>query len=120
VLACPVKAIHKRESDGIVVVDREKCLGNAKCKQLCRNACPWKAPQFGAEENTKMQKCDFCLERLERGEQPICVEACPLYALEIAPLDELRRKHGDTTQATGFRSSLRSRPSVVHKPKPAD
>lgn len=120
VLACPAKAISKRKSDGIVVVDREKCLGNQKCKQLCRNACPWKAPQFGAEENAKMQKCDLCLERLQQGKKPICVEACPTYALDTAPLEKLQQKYGNATQAAEFRYSPRFRPSVVFRPKPED
>ena len=38
--ACPAGAIRKREEDGIVVVDREKCLGRDACGQACSNACP--------------------------------------------------------------------------------
>ena len=40
-LACPAGAITKRKSDGIVVVDQQKCLGNKECHTLCLNACPW-------------------------------------------------------------------------------
>jgi len=112
-----VEAITKRESDGFVVVDREKCLGNRECHSLCLNACPWDIPQFGPEENAKMQKCDFCLERLERGQQPICVEACPMYALDIGPLDKLKAKYEDTVEAEGFRYSQRFKPAVTFKPK---
>jgi anaerobic dimethyl sulfoxide reductase subunit B (iron-sulfur subunit) len=117
VLACPVEAISKRESDGIVVVDREKCLGNKECRTLCLNACPWDAPQFGPEPGAKMQKCDFCLERLQKGQQTICVEACPMYALDVGPLDELRKKYGDMAGAEGFRYSARFKPAAVFKPK---
>ena len=116
-LACPVDAITKREDDGIVVVDREKCLGNGECRTLCLNACPWDAPQFGPEENAKMQKCDFCLERLEAGQQPICVEACPMYALDVSPLDKLKAKYGDAVEAEGFCYSERFKPSVTFKTK---
>ena len=116
-LACPVDAITKRESDGIVVVDREKCLGNIECRTLCLNACPWERPQFGPEEGAKMQKCDLCLERLEQGQQTICVEACPMYALDVGPLDELKAKYGDATAAEGFNYSERFQPSAVFKPK---
>lgn len=117
ILACPAEAISKRESDGIVVVDREKCLGSSECRTLCLKACPYNAPQFGPEENARMQKCDLCLERLENGQQAICVEACPLYALDVGPLDELREKYGEINQAEGFRYSKRSGPSVTFKPK---
>ena len=118
--ACPVDAITKRDFDGIAVVDREKCLGNTECRSLCLNACPWDAPQFGSEENAKMQKCDFCQERLEKGQQPICVEACPMYALDVGPLDELRAKYGDAVEAVGFRYSERFKPAVTFKPKRQD
>jgi len=117
VTVCPVEAIKKREGDGIVRVDPEKCLGNVDCPTTCLNACPWDVPQFGPEENAKMQKCDLCLDRLEQGQQPICVESCPMYALDIGPLSELKTKHGDCNDAEGFRYSERSKPSVRFKPK---
>ncbi len=117
-LACPAGAIHKRESDGIVVVEREKCRGNEECKMLCRNACPWHVPQFGPEKAAKMQKCDLCLERLAEGKQPVCVESCPMYALDAGPLDVLRAKYDKTTAgAEGFTPSERLKPSVLFKPR---
>ena len=119
-LACPADAICKRETDGIVVADREKCLGNNKCRTLCLNACPWEVPQFGNEEGAKMQKCNLCQERLEQGRQAICVEACPMYALDVRPLDELKGKYGDTVEAEGFIYLERFRPAVVLKPKRRD
>jgi len=118
VMACPADAITKRDTDGIVVVDREKCLGNKECNTLCLNACPWDAPQFGPEENARMQKCSFCLDRLEQGKQTICVEACPMYALDVGPLDELKAGYGNVMEAEGFRYSDRFKPAVVFKPKP--
>lgn len=120
VLACPAAAIVKRESDGIVVVDREKCLGATECRTLCLNACPWDAPQFGSEENARMQKCDLCLERLEKGQQTICVEACPMYALDVGPLDELKAKYGDGVEAEGFSYSERFKPALVSRARRQD
>ena len=117
ILACPADAITKWESDGIVTVDREKCLGNEECNTRCLNACPWDAPQFGLEKGAKMQKCDFCLERLEEGNQTICVEACPMFALDAGPIEELQQKYGNKTEAAGFIFSKRSKPSVMFTPK---
>ncbi len=117
VLACPAKAIARSESDGIVTVDRGKCLGNKECRTLCLHACPWEAPQFGPEENAKMQKCEFCRERLEQGKQAICVEACPMYALDLGPEEELRAKYGAVREAEGFRYFSRYKPSVIFKAK---
>lgn len=118
--ACPVDAISKRQTDGIVVVDRQKCPGNQECPERCRKACPWDAPQFGPEENAKMQKCQLCMERLEQGKQTICVEACPMYALDVGPLEGLNEKYGDVVEAAGFQFSERFVPSVRFKPKNQD
>jgi anaerobic dimethyl sulfoxide reductase subunit B len=73
--ACPEKAITRREEDGVVVVDRDKCTG---CR-VCLEACPFGIPQF--DKDGLMQKCDMCLDRLERGQEPICSATCPTRAL---------------------------------------
>ncbi len=117
VSACPVNAISKRELDGIVVVDREACLGKDNC-DMCLQACPYDAPQFGAEENAKMQKCDLCLDRWAESKKPICIDACPLRALDAGPLDELKAKYGDIKEAEGFTYSTEASPSIVSKPQP--
>src|SRR6056297_3453587 len=80
--ACPVEAINKRPEDGIVTVDPEICLGRDECGAKCLKACPYDAPQFGPEENAKMHKCNFCIDRLAQGKVPNCVEACYTRALE--------------------------------------
>jgi anaerobic dimethyl sulfoxide reductase subunit B len=74
--ACSAGAIEKRVQDGTVVVDKEKCTG---CR-VCFDACPYGAPQFGAD--TKMQKCDLCIgeKDLPAGIPP-CVATCPTEAL---------------------------------------
>lgn len=114
--ACPGQAIRKRPEDGIVIVDRELCLGKDSCG-LCLEACPYRTPQFGAEEDPKMQKCDLCLDRLENGEKPFCVLSCPMEALIIGPLEELRAAYGDKRETEGFRYDPNIEPSVVFRPK---
>lgn len=114
--ACPVNAVKKRKEDGIVTVDREKCLGKDEC-ELCLEACPYKAPQFGAEKNAKMQKCDLCLDRWQEGKKPICVAGCPMRALDAGPIEEMQAKYGDSKEATGFVYVEEMKPSVVLKPK---
>ncbi|MFC1894207.1 4Fe-4S dicluster domain-containing protein [Chloroflexota bacterium] len=114
--ACPVGAISKREQDGIVVVDREACLGKDNC-DMCLEACPYDAPQFGAEENAKMQKCNFCLDRLAEDKKPVCVDACPMRALDAGQIEELRLKYGDIREAEGFVYSSELIPSIVFKSK---
>jgi anaerobic dimethyl sulfoxide reductase subunit B (iron-sulfur subunit) len=114
--ACPAGAISKRKEDGIVVVDQDKCWGKARC-DLCLQACPYSIPQFGAEDNAKMQMCNFCLERWAENKKPICVDACPMRALDAGPLEELKAKYGDTKEAAGFTYSSQTHPSIIFKPK---
>ena len=85
--ACPEEAITKRTEDGIVVVDRDTCIG---C-QSCLDACPFEVPQFGTDE--KMQKCDMCAgERASDSEDPPCVATCPSEALVLKTVDVKMKK----------------------------
>lgn len=78
--ACPTSAMVKR-ADGIVYVDQEKCIG---C-MACAGACPWDIPQFNPDTG-KAVKCDYCIERIDRGLQPACVTKCTTHALKFVKL----------------------------------
>jgi len=117
--ACPQDAIYKRESDGIVLVDPDKCTGKEECKNTpCLSACRTRSPQFGTELNAKMQKCDFCLDRLQQGQQAICVEACPMFALDIDTLENLNHKFKGEKKTIGFPYSKKIKQASLFKPKP--
>lgn len=75
--ACPTNAISKRQKDGLVLVDPDLCTGCRDCLQ----ACPFDVPRFGADG--KMQKCDFCRQRIDSGLVPLCVATCPSDALTV-------------------------------------
>lgn len=87
------------------------------CRGMCFVACPYKAPQFGAEDNPKMQKCDLCLDRWSEKKKPICVAACPLRALDAGLIEELKTKYGDIREAEGFVYFEKVSPSIIFKPK---
>ena len=71
--ACPTEAMYKTEN-GPVIWRGSKCLG---CR-YCMVSCPFDMPKFEYHSwNPKIQKCTMCFERLEAGEKPACVEACP-------------------------------------------
>ncbi|MDH3512912.1 MAG: 4Fe-4S dicluster domain-containing protein [Gammaproteobacteria bacterium] len=70
--ACPVRAIYKREQDGIVLVDQDKCQGT----RLCNQACPYDKVYFNYITN-KSEKCIFCFPRVEQGVAPACARQCP-------------------------------------------
>lgn len=114
---CPVRAITKREEDGIVIVDSDKCLGNEQCDVKCLKACPYDAPQFGPEKGAKMQKCNFCLDRHIENKLPMCVEACRSRALDAGIMKEIEAKYGNIKEADNFVYSERTKPAIVFKPK---
>ncbi len=114
--ACPVNAINKDATNGIVTVNRDTCLGKDKCG-VCLDACPWEIPQFDAEPDAKMQKCDFCTDRLKENKPPVCVAACPMRALDFGPMDGLVQKYGNVKECEGFADSEDLNPSFIVKPK---
>ncbi len=68
---CPTGATYQR-TDGIVVVNEEKCIG---CKYCIQN-CPYES-RFSHPEKKVANKCDFCIDRVEKGLVPSCVNTCP-------------------------------------------
>ncbi len=114
---CPANAIIKRESDGIVLVNQDACIGYEVCGAKCLKACPWDAPQFANLKKAKMEKCNLCYDRLEKGQQPICVEACPMYAIDVGPIEKLKEKYKYSNEAEGFLYNNRVDPSIIFKSK---
>jgi molybdopterin-containing oxidoreductase family iron-sulfur binding subunit len=91
---CPTGASFKR-ADGIVLVDRHICIG---CR-YCMMACPYKARSFVHEplatQNPEMPRgigcveaCTMCVQRIDRGQKPACVEACPEVAIVFGDLND--------------------------------
>jgi Fe-S-cluster-containing dehydrogenase component len=101
---CPTGATVKR-SDGIVTVDSTKCMGCMSCVV----ACPYRARSFYSKEKEYflgqgltpyekvgyqlhhtgvVEKCDFCLSRIEKGLEPACVAACLAKARYFGDLDD--------------------------------
>lgn len=63
--ACPRQAIYKREEDGIVLIDQERCRGYRKCVE----ACPYKKAMYRPTTRTS-EKCIACFPRVE-GSDPL-------------------------------------------------
>lgn len=75
-------SMHKREEDGIVVIDPEFC---DDCG-VCLANCPYKIPM----ENLKTrgyEMCDFCAMRVENDYAPVCAKSCPARAMYFGYLD---------------------------------
>ncbi|NKI98569.1 nitrate reductase subunit beta [Novosphingobium sp. SG707] len=71
VAACPSGSIYKREEDGIVLIDQEKCRG----WRMCVSGCPYKKIYFNWKSG-KSEKCIFCYPRIEAGQPTVCSETC--------------------------------------------
>ncbi len=69
--ACPRQAIYKREEDGIVLIDQERCRGY----QHCVAACPYKKVYYNPLFK-RSEKCIFCYPRIEQGLAPACAQQC--------------------------------------------
>ncbi|MDI9847801.1 nitrate reductase subunit beta [Rhodoblastus sp. 17X3] len=69
--SCPSGAIYKREEDGVVLIDQDKCRG----WRMCVSACPYKKIYYNWSTG-KSEKCILCYPRLEAGMPTVCSETC--------------------------------------------
>jgi formate dehydrogenase iron-sulfur subunit len=78
---CPTNAYVKLDN-GVVRHDPDECIG---C-QYCIWNCPYEVPVFDKRRKI-VSKCDLCLPRLEAGQAPACVGACPTHAITVEKVD---------------------------------
>jgi nitrate reductase beta subunit len=71
VASCPSGAMYKRDEDGIVLVDQERCRG----WRMCVTGCPYKKVYFNWGTG-KAEKCTLCYPRIEAGLPTVCSETC--------------------------------------------
>jgi len=112
---CPTAASMKR-ADGIVLVDRHVCIG---CR-YCMMACPYKARSF-VHETLHDQKpdvprgkgcveaCTFCVQRVDRGETPACVEACDAKGHKAMIFGDLKDPESEISKALKAGASVEVR-----------
>ncbi|MBU1230353.1 MAG: 4Fe-4S dicluster domain-containing protein [Proteobacteria bacterium] len=81
VKVCPSGSLTKRPEDGLIHLNMETCIACHRCEK----ACPWDVPVF-VEAWGKTAKCDYCIDRLERGLEPACVTGCTAKALTFERL----------------------------------
>ncbi|MGZ0016039.1 4Fe-4S dicluster domain-containing protein [Yeosuana sp. AK3] len=144
VKVCPVDATFKRQ-DGIVLIDNERCIG---CR-FCMAACPYSTRVFNWNEPDQpktahsgtytpdhtgkasvkgtVDKCDFCPHKIDMGELPHCVTACPndVYSFGDIYEDAVTNGSGQTfklsallKERSGHRllEGLGAEPSVYYLP----
>jgi dimethyl sulfoxide reductase iron-sulfur subunit len=138
--ACPTGATTKRP-DGVVNIDNERCIGCGYCALACPYGAralnraepqPYHAPydftpfekigyfqRLGAVEHGKgvIEKCTFCVHRLEHGGQPACVETCPAGARVFGDLDDPESEAARLASANGAKGRLEeqgTKPKVLY------
>jgi Fe-S-cluster-containing dehydrogenase component len=125
VSVCPTKATFKRD-DGIVMMDFHRCIG---CR-YCMAACPygarsfnWRDPRSYLKEINQdfptrvrgvVEKCNFCEERLAKGLQPACVEACKEKGLVFG---DLNAADSEASKILNARFSIQRKPHLGTEPK---
>jgi len=127
VAVCPTGASFKRP-DGIVLVDKHRCIG---CR-YCLMACPYKARSFVGHTLTDQKPwaprgkgtaegCTMCVERVMKGRVPACVEACQktghkamVFGNLHDPKSAIAQKLADVATTT-IRADLGMGPSVHYR-----
>ncbi|HZW25490.1 MAG TPA: 4Fe-4S dicluster domain-containing protein [Gallionella sp.] len=121
---CPTNASMKR-ADGIVLVDKHRCIG---CR-YCMMACPYKARSFVHEPLTDqnpdvprgkgtVEACTLCVHRIDQGLKPACSEACPNKAILFGDLNDANSEIAQKVRAvatTQIRADLRLNPGVRYQ-----
>lgn len=113
--SCPTGAMYKAE-DGTVQHNDDVCIG---CR-MCALSCPYGAPQY-LEEERIVRKCDSCKPYRDRGENPVCVDACNMRCLDFGAVDELRAKYGaeGVHDLAALPTSEITQPSTIINPREA-
>ena len=112
VSVCPVNATY-RTADGVVLIDKSRCIG---CK-YCIVACPYGARYLHPVTKTA-DKCTFCYHRITKGLKPACVNACPTGARTFA---DLKDQNDPVTQRILYQAyqvlkpTLGTSPNVYYK-----
>lgn len=82
VQSCPTGSIVKNKG-GILTIQYETCKNCKECIELC----PYDAIYYD-DETGKIEKCDFCLDRISDGLLPVCVENCVTGAIIFGDLND--------------------------------
>lgn len=124
---CPTAASFVRK-DGIVLVDKHRCIG---CR-YCMIACPYKArslvfyethlseegnPDVPIRGKGVVEKCTFCVHRVDDGRPPACVEACQKEGHNAMLFGDLNDPNSDIAKKIHTLKTQTIRPDLGLKPQ---
>lgn len=110
---CPTASISKDKDTGVVLINKDSCIGCGSCLE----ACPYDAPSLNDSEE-KMYKCDMCIDLLREGKNPACVDGCLQRCIKVGELEALQKQHGKVDSVEPLPSGKITKPSVVIKKSP--
>jgi anaerobic carbon-monoxide dehydrogenase iron sulfur subunit len=84
IAVCPSKAISRKNEKSPVTLDNAKCIGCHACILICPFGVIKKGP-----DGKSLIKCDLCIERLEEGKNPACVESCPTKSIKFTSVEKV-------------------------------
>jgi Fe-S-cluster-containing dehydrogenase component len=111
VQVCPVGATYQT-NDGVVLVDKEWCIGCGYCIM----ACPY-GVRFFHPVHKVAEKCNFCYHRISQGLQPACVQSCAFGARQLANLrdpDDPVTKIITTERVAVLKDEYGTKPNVFY------
>jgi molybdopterin-containing oxidoreductase family iron-sulfur binding subunit len=127
---CPVGAT-KKQANGIVTVDADKCIGCRYCQAACpygaryfvpsisngyfpdKGLTPYEKAVYAKHQVGTVGKCNFCEARLTQGQQPACVQTCPAKALTFGDLDD---PNSEVSKLLAARNAQPLKPEAGTKP----
>ncbi|HJW21854.1 MAG TPA: 4Fe-4S dicluster domain-containing protein [Candidatus Limnocylindrales bacterium] len=119
VSVCPVSATY-RTPEGIVLVDQSRCIGCGYCVVACPYGARYLTPAGEASPTGNpgvADKCTWCYHRISRGQEPACVEVCPVDARVFGDLNDPASPIQAIVSAPGvalLRPELGTRPKVFY------
>ena len=139
--ACPTKATFKRKLDGIVMMDYHRCIGCRFCMAACpygARSFNWADPRtvmnsknleeyekfrklnpdfptdkdFPTRTKGVVEKCNFCAERLAKGQYPACVEAASEIEANAMIFGDLDDPKSEIRKALNEHYTIRRKPEL--------